>query len=63
MRIKDTLNDEILAESIYRVAYHVVSNIFRYLMDRGFIDNYPGTKKGKYIIKNEDGIKSLINKN
>lgn len=62
MRIKDILNDIILDESNYSVPYHVIGNIFKFLTDEGLLDNYPGTKKGKYIIKDEKGIENFVAK-
>lgn len=60
VKIKEKMNDIIIKNTNYSMSYHVVSNIFKYLLDCKLIDNFPGTKKGKYIIKDEKLLKKWV---
>lgn len=57
VKIKEKMNTTIIENTNYSMSYHVVSNIFKYLIDCKLIDNFPNTKKGKYIIKDENLLK------
>ena len=53
----------ILNRTRYTIAYHVVINIINFLKDSHFIDNYKGTKKGKYIVIDDDSLKYWVKNN
>lgn len=53
----------ILDKTNYTTSYHVVINIVKYLKDFRFIDNYPGTKKGKYTVVDDISLKTWIDNN
>lgn len=60
VKIKEELNEVIITKSTYSISYHVVTNIFKYLLDCKLIDNFPNTKRGKYIIKDEKLLKNWV---
>ncbi|MBU5257066.1 hypothetical protein [Tissierella praeacuta] len=62
-KIVEKYESLILKDTKYTVAYHVVINIVKFLMDIHFLDNYRGTKKGKYIIVDDNSLKAWIDKN
>lgn len=47
---------KIIDSTKYNSAYPVVINIIKYLKDLKMMEHFPGTKKGKYIIVNEDTL-------
>ena len=62
-RIADKYEELILNNTKYTVAYHVVINIIKFLKDSHFIDNYEGTKKGKYIVVDDDSLRTWVDNN
>lgn len=62
-RIEEKYNSLILKSTKYTVAYHVVINIIKYLIDIHFLDNYKGTKKGKYVVVDDVSLKTWLNNN
>lgn len=61
--VEKKFEDEITEKTKYTTAYHVVINIINYLKDCKLIDNYPGTKKGKYIVIDDNSLKSWLENN
>lgn len=57
VKIKEKMNNTIIENTNYSMSYHVVCNIFKYLLDCKLIDNFPNTKKGKYVITDENLLK------
>ena len=53
----------ILSNTKYTIAYHVVINIVKYLKDNQFIDNYEGTNKGKYIVIDDSFLQAWADNN
>lgn len=62
-KIADRYEELILNNTNYTVAYHVVINIIKFLKDSQFIDNYKGTKKGKYIVVDDISLKAWVENN
>lgn len=62
-KIEEKYEKIILDTTKYTTAYHVVINIIKYLKDSHFIDNYNGTKKGKYIVVDDGSLQSWIENN
>lgn len=62
-RIKEEFDNLIATKTKYTTSYHVVINIIKYLMDFRFIDNYPGTKKGKYVVIDDSSLKLWVDNN
>lgn len=62
-KIKEKFDKTINEKTKYITSYHVVLNIIKYLMDFRFIDNYPGTKKGKYVVVDDSSLKLWVDKN
>ena len=62
-RIADKYEELILNNTKYTVSYHVVINIIKFLKDSHFIDNYEGTKKGKYIVVDDDSLRTWVDNN
>lgn len=60
VKIKEKMDTTIIENTNYSMSYHVVSNIFKYLIDCKLIDNFPNTKKGKYIITDESVLKHWV---
>lgn len=63
MKIVKKYEETILSNTHYTTSYHVVINIIRFLKDSQFIDNYKGTKKGKYVIVDDDSLKFWVENN
>lgn len=61
--VEKRFEESITEKTKYTTAYHVVINIFNYLKDCKLINNYPGTKKGKYIVIDDNSLKSWIENN
>lgn len=53
----------ILKDTKYTIAYHVVINIIKYLVDIHFLGNYKDTKKGKYVVVDDVSLKTWIDNN
>lgn len=62
-KIKEEFDSLIATKTKYTTSYHVVINIIKYLMDFRFIDNYPGTKKGKYVVIDDSSLKLWVDNN
>lgn len=59
-KLSEGLRDIIIKNSTYSLPYHVIINIIQYLKDCHFIENYPGTKRGKYILKDKNALNMWI---
>lgn len=62
-KIEQKYETFILENTKYTIAYHVVINIVKYLKDAQFIENYEGTKKGKYIVVDDNSLQSWVDNN
>lgn len=62
-KIVEKFDDIILNKTKYTISYPVIINIINYFIDFRLIDNYPGTKKGKYIVVDDSSLKSWLDKN
>lgn len=62
-KIEDKFNNLITTKTKYTTSYHVVINIIKYLTDFRLIGNYPGTKKGKYIVVDDNSLKLWVDNN
>lgn len=62
-KIADKYEDLILKNTKYTTPYHVIINIIKYLIDSQFLDNYEGTKKGKYVVVDDDSLKAWLDNN
>lgn len=58
-RLKDELTDIIQAKSSYKQPQHVLNNIKDFLMDWEVIALYEGSKRGKYIIKDQSILEEM----
>ena len=63
MKIVEKYEETILSNTHYTTSYHVVINIIRFLKDSQFIDNYKGTKKGKYVVIDDDSLRFWVENN
>jgi hypothetical protein len=62
-KVEKKFEKEIISKTNYATAYHVIINIINYLKDFHLIDNYNGTKKGKYIVVDDESLKMWIENN
>lgn len=62
-KIVEKFEAPILLKTNYTISYHVVINIIKFLKDSQFIDNYEGTKKGKYIVIDDNSLKTWVDNN
>ena len=62
-KVEQKYETNILSNTKYTIAYHVVINIVKYLKDNQFIDNYEGTKKGKYIVIDDSFLQAWADNN
>ena len=62
-KVEQKYETNILSNTKYTIAYHVVINIVKYLKDNKFIDNYEGTKKGKYIVIDDSSLQAWADNN
>lgn len=62
-KVQEKFDSIITSRTKYTISYHVVINIIKYLKDFRFIDNYSGTKKGKYVIKDDTSLKTWVENN
>lgn len=62
-KIVNKYDELILDNTKYTTSYHVVINVIKYLLGIHFMDNYEGTKKGKYIVVDDDSLKSWVENN
>lgn len=51
---------EIIEATKYTTAYPVVINIIKYLKELKMVEHFPGTKKGKYIVVNDETLGKWI---
>lgn len=58
--IEKRFERQIIDNTNYTSAYPVVINIIKYLKDLKMIAHLPGTKKGKYIVVNEDTLSKWV---
>lgn len=62
-KIVDKHEKDILSKTNYTTSYHVIINIIKFLRDSQFIDNYEGTKKGKYVVIDDNSLKAWVENN
>jgi len=62
-KVEEKFDSIITSRTKYTTSYHVIINIVKYLKDFRLIDNYSGTKKGKYVIKDDGSLRTWIEKN
>ena len=62
-KIAERYESLILKDTKYTTAYHVVINIVKYLVDSHFLDNYGESKKGKYIVIDDNSLKIWLANN
>ncbi len=53
----------LLNNTNYAIPYHPVINIINFLKDSHFIDNYEGTRKGKYLVVDDTSLKTWVDNN
>jgi hypothetical protein len=63
VKIKERLKEKIVSDSNYSSPYHVIINIFKYLLDCKLIENMPNTKKGKYLLKDKNVLQNWLENN
>ncbi|GEM_PF-1794818 len=61
--IAKKFENEIISKTNYATSYHVIINIINYLKDFRLIDNYEGTKRGKYVVVDNESLKMWIENN
>lgn len=62
-KIENKFDNIIISRTNYTTSYHVIINIINYLKDFHLLDNYNGTKKGKYKVVDDESLKMWINNN
>ena len=62
-KLEEKLKNLILSQTKYTIAYHVIINIVKYLKDSRFIDHYRDSKKGKYVVIDENALTVWLENN
>lgn len=62
-KIESKFDAIIINKTSYTTSYHVIINIIKYLKDFHFVDNFNGTKKGKYKVVDDNSLKMWIDNN
>ncbi|QCX33272.1 hypothetical protein FDN13_05900 [Caloramator sp. E03] len=62
-KIESKFDNVIISRTNYTTSYHVIINIINYLKDFHLLDNYNGTKKGKYKVVDDESLKMWIDNN
>lgn len=62
-KIEEKFDNIITNKTNYTTSYHVIINIIKYLKDFHFVDNYADTKKGKYIVIDNNSLKTWVDNN
>lgn len=62
-KIEQKYKSLILKNTKYTTPYHVVINIVKFLKDIHFLDNFKDTKKGKYMVVDDNSLKIWLNNN